>query len=120
MGIKVFRVAGDSVLSTKLRELAGPVGQHQGSALVPQERIGGAAGVIEASVKKPAPRELVICRSIKTKGALKTKSRIGWTGNELASQQRRLVLQPPDELAARHKGTINGALQRLPAVGCVY
>src|SRR5262249_6896909 len=33
-----------------------------------------------------------------------------------ASRQRGLVLLPPDELAARYEGTIDGTLQRFPAI----
>src|SRR5438270_501947 len=120
MRIKVFRVARKSVLSPKLCELAGPVGQHQGAAFISQRGIGGAVGIIKASTKEPAACELVIRRSIEAEGALEPRRRVRRTGKGQADQQGGLVLLPPDELAARYKRTINGALQRLPAPSRVH
>src|SRR5947207_12801474 len=117
MRIKVFRVACKSVLAPKLRELAGPICQHQGAAFVGQGGIGGAVGIIKASTKEPAAGELVIRRSIEAECALESKPRIRRTGEGQADHQGWLVLLPPDKLAARYKRTINGALQWLPAAG---
>src|SRR5262249_16996723 len=69
--IEVLRVAGKPILAAQLRELAGPVSQHQRTAFVCERGIKGTVRTVHASTDKPAAGELVVRRRVKAEGALK-------------------------------------------------
>src|SRR5271165_3489253 len=100
MRIQITRVAGEAVLSADLGELAGPVGQHRGAALVFQVGELTASRAIEPSTHKPAAAHLIVAGGVEAKGAL-----FG----------RQLLALAPDKLTASHEGMIDGPPQRLPA-----
>src|SRR6266700_37159 len=119
MRVKVLRIARKPVLSADLGELAWPVGQNQGAAFVIQPGIKRAIRVVYARAHKPPPGKLVIGRGIKAEGALEPCKRIDRAGDGRAGGKRRLVLLPPDKLAAQIKRLVDGPPHRLPAIHSV-
>src|SRR5258708_33746344 len=80
--INVLRVACKSVLPANLGKLAGPVGQHQGSALVIESGIEWTVGAVHARAREPAPDELVAAWSVKAEGPLESRPAIRRTDND--------------------------------------
>src|SRR5258708_32986546 len=103
MRINVARVTCESILSADLCELAGPISQYHRATFVVQAGIKGAVRVIHASAHKPSPGDLVVGRGVQAECPLESCHGVGRTGDGRAGGQRRLVLRPPDELAAHDK-----------------
>src|SRR6266481_1260775 len=114
MGIKVSCITRNPVLCTDLCELAGPIRQHQGPAFVIQPRVKRPVGRVHAPAEKPSPGKLVVSRGVETKSTLESGQGVERTGDNRAGGERRLVLLPPDELAAQCKCFVIGLMIRLP------
>src|SRR5205823_2275938 len=72
VGVSVLAVACKPVLAADLRELAGPIRQHERAAIIDEARIEGLAGAVNPRAHEPAAAELVVARSVETESALKT------------------------------------------------
>ena len=64
VGIPALSIAGVTILTAHLAELAGPVGQHHRTALVGQIGKFRAVSIIVTSAKKPSAAKLIVSRSI--------------------------------------------------------
>src|SRR5262249_10232130 len=62
--INVIRISRKAILPTQLAEFAWPVGQRDRSAFIGQSLITAAVRVVKTTADKPAPRQLIIRRSI--------------------------------------------------------
>src|SRR5262245_58370893 len=91
VGIDVARVVCPLILPANLRELAGPVGQHQRSAFVVESRVKRAIGTVEASSDKPAPRKLIVGGCVVTERTLKSRRKVRRTYDGHAGINSRLV-----------------------------
>src|SRR4051812_845504 len=115
MRVKVLGIPGKPILATNLRELAGPVGQHKRAALVRERSVKGTICAIRSPAHKPAAGKLVIRGCIEPESALKACPYKSWTGKGYTGGEIGLILLPPNELTASHKGVIDRTLQWLPA-----
>src|SRR5262245_7244415 len=104
VGVVALAEARVPVLGADLAELARPEGQDEGCALVDEERVRRALGVIVAEPAEPASRELVLAEGVHAEGV------------ETADL---LLALAPDELAAREEPAVDGAPQRPVAEGGV-
>src|SRR5205809_6725136 len=69
IGGDVLAVARVAVLAPDLAELARPVGEEQGSALVHERGIVRALRTVESDAREPALRELVLPGDVRAEGA---------------------------------------------------
>src|SRR5438105_8391291 len=102
---RALGIAGPPELRADLAELAGPIGQHQGTAGILQSGVIQTLGTVETRAKEPAASKLIISGNV--------ESVRGCHG------MHRLLGMGPDELAASDERVVNGAAQRFPSHGCV-
>src|SRR5437879_8315006 len=103
MAVAVLGVVRETILAPKLAELARPVRQGRGGALVGQTVEAAAIGIIEPATSKPATPELVVCRGIEPESALLHRKLLALAPNELASSDKRMVDGPPQRLPAQSR-----------------
>src|SRR5262249_11225290 len=115
----VPRILRSLVLGANLRELAGPVGQHNRAAVIVEMGIKRPVGVVVAGPYKPPPRKLVVTGGVVTERPLEPGSEEHGTNWGDADVRRGLVLLTPDEFAARRERAVNRACQGFPAKGGV-
>src|SRR5258708_15629844 len=96
VGLDALAIGGVAVLAADLTELARPVGEDGGSALVHERRIVGPLGVVEAHAREPAARKLVLERSVETEGPrLRAGGEVAAAPDELGAREQAARNRPP-------------------------
>src|SRR5512132_833078 len=114
-------VRGAAELAARLAELARPVREDEGSALVDERGIGGALGAVDAHAPEPPARELVVERRVASEGAGRRRRRVraGAVAESIRRGAGPEVSMAPHELGPRRQPPVDRAPQRAVAQGQV-
>src|SRR5262245_49728810 len=90
----VSRIPGAPQLPPYLAELARPIRQDEGCALVAQRRVRRTIGTVAPCSDEPAPPELVVAGHVETRRVLKSGRLIAAAPDDLGPPDERAVDRP--------------------------